>query len=168
MRKAKRLTVTSGSRDNNRDYGKTFLITEMPAMQAEKWMMRALLAVGRGGPEMPPEVLAMPSAAIMAIGAARALASMSFADAEPLLDEMMQCVEIIPDPANDLVKRPIDRDDIEEVPTLMTLRKEVLELHTGFSLTAALSTLGEAAKGWLGTPTTRTSPASSGPSSDDA
>ena len=44
-RKTKRVTITAEGRDK----GKTFLITELPADQAERWAIRALLALIQSG-----------------------------------------------------------------------------------------------------------------------
>jgi hypothetical protein len=147
MRKTKTIAIEREGRDK----GKTFLITEMPAMQAEKWAARALLALGRAGVEVPEDAVAAGVAGIMSASFA-SLAKMPFADAEPLLDEMMLCVQLVPDPTKTdaMTQRPIARaligEDIEEVPTLLKLRAEVAELHLGFSVTGALSSL---AASWM-------------------
>ena len=39
--------------DIGRDKGKQFLITEMSASQAENWAIKAILAVGNAGIEIP-------------------------------------------------------------------------------------------------------------------
>lgn len=144
MRKTKVVPVPSTDRDN-RDAGKLFFITEMGAVQSEKWATRALLAMASGGIDIPPEVLRMGMGAVLAAGF-RSLMTMAFADAEPLLDEMMQCVSIIPDPKRKDVTRPLDDEDIDEVSTLLLLRSEIVELHTGFSIAAFLSNMGKAAQ----------------------
>lgn len=142
MRKDKLVIIATA--EGNRDSGKAFRLTEMPATQAEKWAMRALLAITTSGADIPPEVVQMGAPALMAAGF-RALLTMAFADAEPLLDEMLSCVRFVPDRNRPDVERPVDAEDIEEVSTLMLLRSEVIELHTGFSPAAFLSTLGKAA-----------------------
>ncbi|MCI0152402.1 hypothetical protein KNO81_42165 [Paraburkholderia sediminicola] len=55
-----------------------------------------------------------------------------FHDAELLLDEMMGCVSIQPNPADPKIVRGLIPDDIEEVNTRVLLRREVFRLHTGF------------------------------------
>ena len=57
------------------------------------------------------------------------LTKVSFQAAKPLLAEMMTCVQIKPSPS---VTRALIEDDIEEVATLLTLRKEVFNLHLSF------------------------------------
>jgi hypothetical protein len=151
-----------------RDKGKVFLITEMPPRQAEKWATRALLALGRGGNvDMPADFREdledMGMVGIAALGV-RALTSIPFDDAEPLLDEMMACVSVIPDvkivdqTSREPIARALIDSDIEEVGTLFRLRSEALELHTGFSVAAFLSRLGAATKERLISSVTRTSP----------
>lgn len=165
-RKTKTVTIPAsktGEREN-RDAGKTFLLTEMDALRTEKWATRALLAIAAGGVDIPPDVLKMGAGAVVAAGF-RALVTMSFHDAEPLLDEMMQCVVFIPDRRKPDVNRPLDPEDIDEVTTIWLLRSEVIELHTGFSAAAFLSKLGKAASTTTGpnptSPDIPTSPKSS-------
>jgi len=129
--------------DENRDKGKCFLIREMPATQAEKWAARAFLALAKSGVEIPDDIANAGLAGIAAMGI-RALGGMTFADAEPLLDEMFNsCVAVIPDPAKPEIFRgaggigALIEDDIEEVATRLKLRKEVFSLHTGFFQNAA-------------------------------
>lgn len=146
---------------DNRDVGKAFRITEMSAYDAEVWAQRALLAMAQSGVPISEEVIRAGLGAVTAVGL-RALLTMGFADARPLLDEMMTCVEFIPDRSKaDIARRP-DAEDIEELSTLLALRAEVVELHTGFSIPVFLSNLGKAGlKTTAHTQTTPTSPGSS-------
>jgi hypothetical protein len=131
-RKVETITIDTPGRD----MGKVFELTEMPATKAEKWAARALLALLRSGIEIPEDVASAGLAGVAAMGL-KAFGGISFADAEPLLDEMMGCITVIPDPNRPFVKRPIrSDDDIEEVGTLLRLREEVLSLHLGFSISA--------------------------------
>lgn len=170
-RKTKLVTIAA----ENRDRGKTFLLTEMSPVKAEKWATRALIAIARSGSaEMPPgfkeELEGAGFAGIAALGA-RALTTIAFDEAEPLLDEMMACVAVVPDKTklDQMTQLPIVRpmmaeDDIEEVSTILMLRSEVIELHMGFSPAAFLSAIGAAAKAGLSSPNIPTSPPPSGPS----
>ncbi len=151
-RKVKTLVVDQEGRDK----GKHFLLTEMPAAQSEKWAMRALLALGRSGLDVPDDIAETGMAAIAAFGI-KAIGSLEFDAAEPLMDEMLECVTIIPDPAKPNVMRNLIDDDIEEVKTFAFLRSEVLELHTGFSIAAELLRLREAAKNFKASLDTETS-----------
>lgn len=154
MRKSKDITIALG--DGNRDNGKLFRITEMPAVAAEKWAARALLAMSRSGVEIPEEAMTAGAATLLAAGL-RSFTSMAFEDAETLLDEMFDCIVIVPSPSQPLVSRALIDDDIEEVTTRLFLRGEVIEIHTGFSVTASLSKLGAAAKEANGSSDTPTS-----------
>ncbi|WP_206522105.1 MULTISPECIES: hypothetical protein [unclassified Mesorhizobium] len=127
MRKEIDVTIA----DDGRDQGKTFHIREMPATRAEKWAMRALLAVTRSGVELPDDFAGMGMQGIAIVGI-RAITKIDFEDAEPLLDEMMECVTIKPDPRNPAIQRPLIEGDVEEIATLIQLRQEVINLHVSF------------------------------------
>jgi hypothetical protein len=122
-----------------RDKGRTFLLTEMPATQAEAWAIRAFMAIAKGGAEIPDQI-PQSIAGIAILGFKTLLGSMNYADAKPLLDEMMGCVQFIPDPGQPKVIRNLVESDIEEVATRFYLRKQVFELHTDFFARAARST----------------------------
>lgn len=119
--------------EEGRDQGKTFQIREMAALKAERWAMRALIAVGKSGVDLPDGIAASGGMRSLALLGIQAIMRMDFADAEPLLDEMLECIFVKPNPKDPSVIRPLMvEDDIEEVSTLLRLRQEVLELHTGF------------------------------------
>ncbi len=124
--------------DEGRDKGKTFHIQEMPALQAEKWAVRALRLVAMSGIELP-DVSAMGMHQIALVGI-QALLRIPYEEAEPLYDELLQCIRIMPDPRNPKVIRILVQDDIEEVQTYMRLRMEALKLHVNFSTLASPST----------------------------
>ena len=119
-----------------RDHGKVFLLQEMPAMKAEKWAIRAFLALARNGVEIPDDLASAGLAGIAAMGI-KAFGGMTYADVEPLVDEMFTCVSIIPDATRPQVVRALITDDIDEIATLLHLRKEVFALHVDFSKLAA-------------------------------
>ena len=130
-RRSETITIATEGRDK----GKVFEITELPAMQGEKWAMRAFLALAKSGIDLPEDFGSGGMAAIALVGF-KALGNVAFADAESLMDEMFTCVDLLPDPSNPQVKRngaKLLPDDIEEVATLLFLRKRVFELHTNFS-----------------------------------
>lgn len=129
-----RKTIIFQVTDEGRDKGKSFILTEMPAAQGEKWAMRALLAVAHSGIELPDEIDPQMGLAALAVLGIRALAKVSWIEAEPLLDEMMACIKMQPDPANPDVIRMFMDEDTEEVLTRLKLREEIFKLHTGFSL----------------------------------
>jgi hypothetical protein len=114
-----------------RDKGKMFQITEMPASKAEKWAIRTMLALGKSGVDIPDDLAAQGMAGIASLGI-RALTSLNYDDAEPLLAEMFDCVKCVPDPTRPEVTRALVEDDIEEVTTRLSLRKDILSLHIDF------------------------------------
>ena len=119
-----------------RDFGKVFKLTEMPASQGEKWAAKAFFALAKSGVEIPEDIANAGLAGIAVLGL-KAIGGMSFIDAEPLLDEMFECVTYVPDPARPQVIRALIEDDIEEIATRLTLRKELFSLHVNFSTPAA-------------------------------
>lgn len=142
--------------EDGRDKGKNFVITEMPAAQAEKWGVRALLALTKSGVEIPDDIASAGFAGIASLGI-KILGSMNWQDAEPLMDEMLRsCVGFIPDPARPgIVRGPggigaMVPEDIDEVSTLHRLRAEVWNIHAGFSIAAVVSALMTAATKTLG------------------
>jgi hypothetical protein len=120
--------------DEGRDKGKTFHITEMSAYDAEAWAIRAILALTNANVELGQDFDPGMGMANFTGAAFRALLAMHYEDAKPLLDEMMRCVTIKPDPMHPNITRPLLENDTEEVKTLFRLRTAVLTLHTGFSL----------------------------------
>jgi len=104
MRKTLTYTVT----DSGRDQGKTFLITEMSAADAEDWALRAFFALMNSGIDIPDEVADMGFAGIATVGL-KALGKVEYAKAKPLFDDMMTCVQVVPDPGKPNVVRQLDR-----------------------------------------------------------
>jgi hypothetical protein len=126
-----------------RDAGKLFKVTEMASARGEKWAYRALLLLSGSGGRIPENLAGRGMEAIAIIGINIFLqGSIRFEELEPLLDEMMPCVEAVRDPRAPHVSTPlVSDDDIEEVRTRAWLRSEVLRLHTGFSPADALFAL---------------------------
>jgi hypothetical protein len=143
MRKTKTITVPSDD-PTNRDAGKVYLLTELPAARSEKWAARVLLALLASGIKIPDKTAKAGLAGLASMGGSvvSGTAGVPWEVVEPLLDEMMACVQLmVGKPGGIAVPRPImTDDDIEEISTRLLLRKEVLELHLGFSLAAFLST----------------------------
>lgn len=133
-RKIANHTVT----DAGRDKGKLFLITEMSAEQGEDWAMRVLLALMQSNVEVPEGFLELGMAALAQMGL-KALSGIKWELAKPLMQELMDCIQIIPNPKATHVVRPLIPDDIEEIMTRATLKWEVLSLHVDFSQAADLS-----------------------------
>lgn len=131
MRRTKTVVIETPDA-NNRDRGKTFLVTEMPAAQGEEWAFRALCAMAKSGVVLPDDYKELGMAAIASLGF-QALSGINFGDAKPLLDEIMDCVKFIGDPTRpDATTRPLIPDDTEEITTRLKLRLEAFQLHTDF------------------------------------
>ena len=123
--KSRDITIEKG-----RDAGRVFRLTEMPAAKADNWAMRALIALAIGGVDLqgiiPQQgMIGMVGATLGALGRIKP------EDAIPLLNELLDCVEIIPEGGR---PRPLNLDfgDVEDFTTLWRLRKEVFALHTDF------------------------------------
>lgn len=137
-----------------RDAGKRFRLTEMPAAKAESWAIRVMLAMGKAGIDLPDAFKSQGLAGLVAIlqdddmagvlltavkGAVLLnLLRIDAADALPLLEEMMGCVQRI----EERLERDLVESDIEEVSTRLKLRSAVWNLHTDFFGDAGPSTSG--------------------------
>lgn len=159
-RKESRITITA----EGRDHGKTFQIEEMSALQAEAWAYRALLALTNSGVDVPDDLLGGGMATVAAFGI-RALTRLRYHDAEPLLAEMLGCVQICPDTRNQQIVRSMVPNDIEEVATLVQLRVETFNLHVNFSQPADPSISQTTETFQAGLENTSMSPAHAQPSS---
>ena len=129
----KQITYTA---QDGRDKGKQFIITEMAASPAHKWATRTLFALIKGGIEIPDDVMAMGMAGLATVGM-QGLGHISIDDAEPLLDDLLTFVTVLPDPHKPEVTRALFDEDVEEPVTYFKFQKEVLLLHLGFSTPAA-------------------------------
>lgn len=144
-RKETRVTITTEGRDR----GKVFVIREAPADQGFRWVCRAMLALSRGGIDVPPGIFEAGFAGLAAllpyliVIGLKSLHGAQWAEIEPLLDEMMGCVKYQPPgvPAPPLQEIfPGENAQYEEMATKAELLREVAKLHVGFSLADALST----------------------------
>ena len=133
-----RETINYTVNQEGRDIGKVFVITEMSAFKGESWAMRAILAMIKGGVNLPDGYESLGMAGIAEVGM-KALANVEAATLEPLLDEMLECVQFMPDPSKPHIVRKLHESDIEEILTLITLRAEVFKMHTGFLKAAVKS-----------------------------
>lgn len=120
---------------NNRDSGRSFLITEMPADRAERWATRAVLALAKAGMDLPEGATAAGMAAL-AVAGFKAMGGLDPDTLEPLLDEMFTCVQFQPSMPGAPLQKLLagDNAQIEEVSTRYAIRMEVFKLHTGFSM----------------------------------
>jgi len=121
--------------DSGRDLGKRFHITEMDSWKWARWMDRAIFAISKNGGSISPEVMDDGLQGLIVFGL-QSLTCMDFEQAEPLIKELMECVQIKPDPTRIDFVRPggLLDGDIEDYKTYWRLRREVLEVHLGFSI----------------------------------
>lgn len=128
--KTKEITI-EGDPKKNRDAGKKFLLTEMPALKAERWARHAIAALNRSDLDAREEIKHLGMLGFYLVGL-QALAGGDVEKVDVLMDEMLLQVQTITS-AN--ITRPLTPDggDIEEVGTLFQLRKELIELHISFS-----------------------------------
>jgi hypothetical protein len=143
MRRTTRVTIT----EEGRDKGKVFILTELPADQAERWAIRAMLGMIQSGSEISPDSLQGGMASLAILGV-HALGGIEWSTLEPLLDEMWTCVQYLHKPGNPPQEiQPGVNSQIEEVQTRLALRVAVLDLHLGFYIADASPTLGQASNG---------------------
>ncbi|MFT2793589.1 hypothetical protein ACMV5I_26520 [Serratia sp. T13T92] len=126
----------SVSGTKGRDEGKMYHIQEMSASQAEWWAIQVGMAMSRNGVEVPDDLSNMGMAA-MAMHGLALVAKIPAVEAKPLLDELMACVQAVPNPNDKKIQRPLVESDTEEVATRLKLRMEVFKLHVDFLLPAS-------------------------------
>jgi len=133
-----RRKITYTVYEQNRDKGKSFQITEMAAAHAEEWAIRAILAISQSeatipvGFELSQDWFAKFGMSWFAEEGLKALSSLKWDVLKELLDEMFECVKVLPNPAQPNFVRDLIPEDTEEVSTRLTLRNEVWKLHLGF------------------------------------
>jgi hypothetical protein len=137
-----RKTIKYEVKDKGRDNGKVFVITEMPARQAHSWATQAIFAIMNAGVDVPENIAEMGMAGLAAVGV-KALGGIPHHVAQPLLDELFECIQIMPDKNRPEVVRCLIDDDTEEVMTLFKLQKEAIGLHVNFSMPEGKSTSGK-------------------------
>lgn len=121
--KTKKIVIEKG-----RDSGKEFLITEMSAAKIDNWAMRVLLALAGSNIDVgvaSDGMLGMAKVALSALG------KIPPETAIPLLDELLECVQIVPKGGSPR-ELNLDLNDIEDFTNLFFLRKEVFQMHTDF------------------------------------
>lgn len=121
-----------------RDHGKTFVITEMSADRGARWAYRALLALTNVGASIPDEMLHAGFAGVAAMQAIipdlfRALGKLEFDRAEPLLAELLGCVQYQPPGLPKQALMAGELCQIEEIATFPLLHWRTLSLHVDFS-----------------------------------
>ena len=146
MRKEKKITVNDRGRDL------AFVVREMPATKLESVIVRAGLLLAASGladgliggkdAEAPDVAHVMEAAGRMlgsdqGAGLIRALGSLDYDKARPLLNDLLGCCTL-EGSVTPLSEETADAV-IEDVRTLFTLRKEALALNLGFFALAGQS-----------------------------
>jgi len=139
-----RRTETITIEDEGRDKGKVFVITEMSAMEGERWAGRITELVLASGISLPKEATGATEDAGMAGLAQLAGVGVPLLKAlhDPEIDKATwACIKYQHDPRH--AAQAIMQGDacqIEEISTVTELRMAVLRLHTGFFSPASRST----------------------------
>lgn len=149
-RKTCRVTIDADGRDK----GKTFVLTELPALDIERWTVRLILALGKNGVSLP-DVQAQSGFAAIASVLWVLLAQVSAEEADALLATMLDGLKI----DEGKITRNLVADDIEEPETLLQIRMAWVDLHSGFFAKGGRLIWGRLTS-WIGesTPASKTSP----------
>lgn len=113
--------------EDGRDAGKVFKIEEMPAVQMDKWVTRALCMLGRSGSGLSA-INGMTLESLL-----QAFSKLDFKDSEPLLEELLGCCSYKKD--GDISVKMTGsfvNSVIEDWTTIFKLRIEALKLNLGF------------------------------------
>jgi hypothetical protein len=140
-----RRTATITIQREGRDQGGVFTLTEMPAIPATEWFLRAAQLLVRSGADVPENFLQMGAAGMVTVGLGTILTGISKAswhEVKPLLDELLACVTTYQPPgaAVPMAQWNVIKGQIQEPATILQLHEEVVSLHLGFSLAGRLST----------------------------
>ena len=139
-----------------RDQGKKFLITEMPLIQLDKWANRLLSAAAKGGIDLNSidvdkitdifkakktvdagETLDKPIdvvGGILELGnlSIKAIGNINYDVLQDSLDELVSsCVQVVSSGGVSREMLSVD-EEIQDLATLWTLRKEAFNLHIDF------------------------------------
>jgi len=122
-----------------RDLGKTFLLTEMSPIQAFRWGAKAAIALVNAGVKLPEGAEDMGFAGLIGASFSQLTNGIAWEDVEPLLDELMACVKIIPNKSNPDITTHFYEAFIDEVSTIAILHAEVFKLHINFTQAGSTS-----------------------------
>ncbi len=130
-----RKTITITIKDRDKDLA--FQLTEMPAMKAEKWKIRAIMLLLSSDIEMPQGASIEEGINQFMVGGAeklfKALSKVDVDKAINLFDEMLySCVQLSTQGVNTQLNEAIIDSNVEDSSTLTKLRFECLKLHFDF------------------------------------
>lgn len=130
-RKEKIITI------KDRDKELIFKITEMPAMKAERWKIRAIMLLLSSDIDMPQGASIEEGInQFMAGGAEKLFKALSKVDVDKainLFDEMLySCIQLSTQGVDTQINEDIINSNVEDSSTLTKLRFECLKLHFDF------------------------------------
>ena len=130
-RKEKTVTI------KDRDKELIFKITEMPAMKAERWKIRAIMLLLSSDIDMPQGAsIEEGISEFMAGGAEKLFKALSKVDVDKainLFDEMLySCIQLSTQGVDTQINEAIIDSNVEDSSTLTKLRFECLKLHFDF------------------------------------
>lgn len=135
--KTKEVVITEGS-----DEGKTFVVSQMPLLQGDRWANRAALAILRSGVDVSElkgiedgSFTGLMDIAGIVNVVLKALGGIDEHTAQQLLDELMSVVKVkLPDGSTRSVIAPTDTTsgDISEISTLWKIRIEAIKVNLDF------------------------------------
>ena len=117
----------------DRDRPLKFEIKEMAATELEDWLIRAMLLLGPALGKADGEGVTVTEAAqVMSSQGLRLLSSLDYSKVKPLLNDLLRCCSRI----DAGITQPCDPATIngyvQDVRTLLALRKEALQLNLSF------------------------------------
>lgn len=127
MTASARRTETVHITADNRDKGRTYIITEMDAFEGEDLGVKILLALTGAGVKIPDTATGI--AGLAAVGIA-AMAKLPYSTVKPILNDMLSHVVYQHAPKHPPM--PLDNTNVSETSTLLEIRKAFVHLHLGF------------------------------------
>lgn len=155
MREEITVTLQDGERNL------TFRIRQMSAWKLERWIFRAVIQIARASGESVSDLsIEDAQTALKKLAKGRdadsgaqkivnIIGGLDYEEAEPLLDELLGCCKLIPDPSNPLMTMDMTEQtaegQIESPLTLIRLRVEAAKLNLSFFGDALKSPKGKGA-----------------------
>lgn len=135
-----RKTVEYIVKENNRDFGKKFVITEMSAVEGERLSQDLYRTMAQDGfYKVDPSVVAMSCVGLATIGLS-VIAAASKEAAQEINKSLLATIKTIIEHEGKQQERLLDPEvDIEEISTLRELKDQVIKLNFGFLTAAAKS-----------------------------
>lgn len=114
--------------ENGKDAGKVFKVKEMPALQMDRWAMRALCLLGRSEENGVVGLLQIKNLSELLSSFSR----VDYEKAEPLLVELLECCYFMKDGTPVQLKPSFVDGILEDWTTITRLRIEALKVNLGF------------------------------------